>query len=781
MRLAISLTLLFLTKTYCSTDYDIDYDDVLKKGILFTEESKIVIAEKFIPVQFLVPFPSYNFTLKTEIKDMLAQLNEMWKLPSVHCPLDFSSPFHTNDSYFNVDWMFQKIQNEVNQLKVEIEQLRNETATFLGTKSQRKVTKEEDLSRGKRGAHIGALAASGIGLFGSGLIAGGSAECGLTGIFGTCQDQSQTNAANIEHLGTLTSVLTTYVSQLRTNTDQKFFMVSNKLKEIEEAQSQMTETQNKNWQVIQEQFNVIETNFNILRDCNQMLFSNQQLNFNFDTMSSLLSLLYSDVKSYRASVYTYRINILNAIPILMQKLLPISIVPKESLQAILKSVGEDLTLSGSRLSLAIPYNTDLLSYYEAKLLRDVVTVEKGLTLTLTIPLASRTTAFSTYRARVVPMPQPEPRMAIRWVIENPYLAVSEDQDETVTLFQQQFDSCIGSSKYRICHEQFPSQSNQPSCLATLFLGSILKTAETCDTEVFYLPTNVQADNLGFGIWLLTSATDGFNIRTYSLEKSIGNLGSTKDGCKICILPVECGYQVKVGDNIKLRPELEVCDRITPKFVDVKLPDPLEHLMGIVPSLENLPYFESRTVAGVDLMKKVRAKLIHSPKVESSEDLVKIAMPITMEMSSLKPSFKASLKEYVPIQMSLSLTVIVFIGNLLLHLLFMWAYHKFKIIRDVLPSFKSPNPDMKPCYIITLDWTKPDEVEQKIKLSKDLENQFQIYHQMGNQLISFKEALRIMGKATPSRSQSSHSIHSPQHTSDVHASSQNLTNQAEATV
>ena len=185
-------------------------------------------------------------------------------------------------------------------------------------------------------------------------------------------------------------------------------MVSNKLKEIEEAQSQMTETQNKNWQVIQEQFNVIETNFNILRDCNQMLFSNQQLNFDFDTMSSLLSLLYSDVKSYRASVYTYRINILNAIPILMQKLLPISIVPKESLQAILKSVGEDLTLSGSRLSLAIPYNTDLLSYYEAKLLRDVVTVEKGLILTLTIPLASRTTAFSTYRARVVPMP-------IRWV------------------------------------------------------------------------------------------------------------------------------------------------------------------------------------------------------------------------------------------------------------------------------------------------------------------------------------------------------------------------------
>ena len=78
---------------------------------------------------------------------MLAQLNEMWKLPSVHCPLDFSSPFHTNESYFNVDWMFQKIQNEMNQLKEDIELLRNETATFLGTKSQRKVMKKEAVER----------------------------------------------------------------------------------------------------------------------------------------------------------------------------------------------------------------------------------------------------------------------------------------------------------------------------------------------------------------------------------------------------------------------------------------------------------------------------------------------------------------------------------------------------------------------------------------------------------------------------------------------------------
>ena len=398
-----------------------------------------------------------------------------------------------------------------------------------------------------------------------------------------------------------------------------------------------------------------------------------------------------------------------------------------------------MILSGSRLSLAIPYNTDLLSYYEAKLLGDAVTVEKGLILTLAIPLASRTTAYSTYRAIVVPMPQPEPRMLVRWVTENPYLAVSDDQDETVTLSQQQFDRCIGSSKYKICHEQFPSQSNQPSCLATLFLGSILKTAETCDTEVFYLPTNVQAENLGYGIWLLTSATDAFKIRRYSLEQGLSSLGTTTDGCKIWLLSVECGYEVKVGDNIKLRPDLEVCSKIDPKFFDVKLPDPLEHLMNAVPDLENLPFFESRTVTRVDLLKNVRAKLLYSPKVESSEDLVKIAMPITMEMSSLNPSCKSKLKEYVSLNMSLTLSVTVFLINLVLHLLFNWAYQKFKIIRKILPILQSPHPSMKPCYIMEVCWNDPAQIKTCECLITDLDKQYNVFVTMNGALMTFKSA------------------------------------------
>ena len=117
-------------------------------------------------------------------------------------------------------------------------------------------------------------------------------------------------------------------------------------------------------------------------------------------------------------------NVLNSIPILLSQCLWFL---KNSFLAVLEFVEDELVLSGSGLSLAIPANLDLLSYCDAKLLRDVVTVTEGLILTLSIPLASRQTVFSTYSARVIPMPQDEPRMAIKWAIESPYSAISEDR------------------------------------------------------------------------------------------------------------------------------------------------------------------------------------------------------------------------------------------------------------------------------------------------------------------------------------------------------------------
>ena len=485
-------------------------DDLIEKGILFNEVSKILRTEKFIRVEFPVPFPTYEFTMKPDIEKMIQQLSLMWETPSLFCPLNFSSKFATNTSGFNVHWMLHQFVNEISAAQLDLAFIRNETAMFLKPPQPSKSTRQ----RRSAGAGVGLAALAAVGLFGGGIAVGSSDSCGLRGIFGNCQDQSKANAENFRRLSDFQNSLTGYVTVSITNSDEKFFLVENELAALNAIQSEMAATQDKSWVIIQEQLAVYEQNFHILRVCDQLLFANRQLNFNFDTVSSLLSVIHASVKSYRSALFAFRMNILNSIPVLLKGHLPMSLIPMESLLAIMGSVSLRQSKAEDRLTLAIPAS-DLLSYYDSRLLADAITVS-GLLLTLNIPLASQQTVFTLFEAKLIPMPFPDDtQTALTWNIEAPYLAFSENKLESSVLSEEQFEHCLGSSKYRICSEAFPTQIGHPSCIATLYFFSPIDALAVCETTAITLPSIEQATNLGFGIWLITSANADFTFRESS--------------------------------------------------------------------------------------------------------------------------------------------------------------------------------------------------------------------------------------------------------------------------
>ena len=55
-------------------------------------------------------------------------------------------------------------------------------------------------------------------------------------------------------------------------------------------------TQDKKWVIIQEQLAIYEQTFHFLSDCDQVFLANQQLNFNYDSVSSLLSMIHASAK-----------------------------------------------------------------------------------------------------------------------------------------------------------------------------------------------------------------------------------------------------------------------------------------------------------------------------------------------------------------------------------------------------------------------------------------------------------------------------------------------------
>ena len=136
--------------------------------------------------------------------------------------------------------------------------MRNVTAKFLSPEEE-----NGNRSRQKRAAPVAAAAAvAGIALFGSlGVSMASSEGCGITGLFGKCQNYGRKNAENIARLNEYASVPTDYVLEVESASNEKFFLISNEIAKVSEIQQEMQDNQNKNWKVVQAQFDIFEKKF----------------------------------------------------------------------------------------------------------------------------------------------------------------------------------------------------------------------------------------------------------------------------------------------------------------------------------------------------------------------------------------------------------------------------------------------------------------------------------------------------------------------------------------
>ena len=150
-----------------------------------------------------------------------------------------------------------------------------------------------------------------------------------------------------------------------------------------------------------------------------------------------------------------------------------------------------------------------------------------------------------------------------------------------------------------------------------------------------------------------------------MEKNGRQTNIPHKGCYICLITLKCGHTM-FSDHIKIRADLQSCQYLPANRINVKLPDPLAHLIDSVPSINELPKYGTSTEANLDLLKKVKTEFIYSNGKLSTESVDEIAKPTTTEIKSFKPASIDKLESYVPIKLSLSLPIIVFIGNLALH-------------------------------------------------------------------------------------------------------------------
>ena len=81
---------------------------------------------------------------------------------------------------------------------------------------------------------------------------------------------------------------------------------------------------------------------------------------------------------------------------------------------------------------------------------------------------------------------------------------------------------------------------------------------------------------------------------------------------------------------------------------MKLQDTLGHLIGDLPTVDEIPIYSTRIDASIDMLRRERKKFEILPSSGDQESLEGITRPIVSEMKRLKPTLIRQFESYAPI-------------------------------------------------------------------------------------------------------------------------------------
>ena len=361
----------------------------------------------------------------------------------------------------------------------------------------------DSLERNRRGVPLiafGALTA---------VIAGAGIACSIGSIFGACGGSTK-NRDDIDFALQKLEENENLWIEVQSKLNDKFYIVGSQLKDVKQTQKQIIQTQKEHASTLNKAIDVINSISRKLMACAQYFYARDQ-NLKLQTnLASYLLALINENKSYPIATYSYNLTILNSIMTMVNKFIPMALVPKRILDKILQSLATQQKKEDDRLTLAIP-PFQILTYYDTKLLTNVVE-DYGTIFRFAVPFASGSTALNLYRAITIPMPTKDADgHASQYETEADYIAIAESTRRIALLSQNEIDSCIGSSSFSVCTNGFSLETAEDTCLGALLIGNQFAAQQNCNINTVKLPVKEKAKNLGNGKWLITSASDKFDM------------------------------------------------------------------------------------------------------------------------------------------------------------------------------------------------------------------------------------------------------------------------------
>ena len=121
-------------------------------------------------------------------------------------------------------------------------------------------------------------------------------------------------------------------------------------------------------------------------------------------------------------------------------------------------------------------------------------------------------------------------------------------------------------------------------------------------------------------------------------------------------------------------------------IHVDLPAPLANILSTLPPLSDLPSYNTKSAANLDLLRTMKLEIRYLPttSAQSPEALRTNAEPIAIKMIELKQPFQDRLAKTSTRKMTVLIGLGSFIISMLLHLLFMYLFHRYHKLHNFMP-------------------------------------------------------------------------------------------------
>ena len=600
-----------------------------ERGVVFNRLKTILLAERYAPVQFVVPFPAYTQNITKRLEEAAVALENLWNLPTYDCDMLHIETFQDN----HTSRIIREAFNENDLALQEISDLRTEAGLLLPSRE----TSLAAPGRERRLAPM-VLGAAAVGMLGLGLGAALGSGCFLHGVLGSCPEEKiAANTANVQATMQEMNLQRKHWFQLQDELDDKFYLIGDTVTELYNRQDEIVNHTDEFWRATNTALRALHNNTREMRMCDVYLFTRTQANHVRTTVLAEVDALISSIRSYRAALVAYRINLLSSLSHLSFGRLPLSLVDRGVLSDILMEVATAQLHAPDRLTLAVPLD-DILAYYEMTLVEQVYTTESGLFIKFLVPLTSRELVLDVYEAIALPMPGKNDDAYTEWRFDHPFFAISATLKEHAILSLRELEQCRGTRSLAICHQGFPVYRNRESCLASLFFADSAAAMSLCQINTTPYPSSPVARNLGFGRWLLFARSADFTLQLHN-KTSETNALSTLPGCRACILTLACGTELST-DALHLRADIASCARVGARNLALRLPAPLAHLFSAIPDSHPFPTIAAVRDAHHSLFTDVQVQVSSLKRSEVRPEVIeRIAKPLADQYLSVSQNLK----------------------------------------------------------------------------------------------------------------------------------------------